>query len=54
VVAVCNESSDRLTVLAVGARTICGSGPNGPRPSGRSGAFPACCPDGPSSRPDSL
>jgi hypothetical protein len=52
VVAVCDESSGRLVVLAAGARTICGSRPDGLQPGGRSGAFPACSLDGPSSGPD--
>jgi hypothetical protein len=44
----------RLAVLAAAARTVCSSGPAGPRPGDRSGAFLACCPDGPRSRSDSL
>jgi hypothetical protein len=54
VAAVCDGSPGRLVVLAAGAWTICGSGPDGPQPGGRSDAFPACSPDGPSSWPDSL
>jgi hypothetical protein len=50
--AVCDGSPSRLVVLAVGARTVRGSGPDGLQPGGRSGAFPACSLDGPNSRPD--
>jgi hypothetical protein len=53
VVAVCDGSPGRLAVLAVGARMVHGSGPDGP-PGGRSGAFTARSPDGPSSGPDGL
>jgi hypothetical protein len=50
--AVCDGSPGRLAVLAAGARTVRGSGPDSPQPSGRSGAFPARGLDGPSSGPD--
>jgi hypothetical protein len=53
VVAVYDGSQGHM-VLTVGARAICDFGPEGPRPNGRSGAFPACCPNGPSSRLDGL
>jgi hypothetical protein len=46
VVAICEGSPGRLAVLAAGARTIRGSRPDGPQPSGRSGAFTARSPDG--------
>jgi hypothetical protein len=52
VVAVCNGSPGRLAVLATGARMVRSSGPDGPQPGGRSGAFTARSPDGPNSRPD--
>jgi hypothetical protein len=52
VVAVCARSLGRLEVLAAGARTVRGSGPDGPQPSSRSGAFPARSPDGLSSVSD--
>jgi hypothetical protein len=45
VAVVCAGSLGRLAVLAVGARTVRGSGPDGPQPSGRSGAFPVRSPD---------
>jgi hypothetical protein len=35
-----------------GVRTVCDSGPDGPQPGGRSGAFTARGPDGPSPGPD--
>jgi hypothetical protein len=52
VVAVCDGSRGRLAVLTAGARTVRASGPDGPQPGGRSGAFSARSPDGPSSGPD--
>jgi hypothetical protein len=52
VVAVYDGSSGHLAVLATGARTVHGSGSDGPQPGGRSGAFTASSPDGPSSGPD--
>jgi hypothetical protein len=51
-VAVYDGSPGRLIVLAAGAWTVRGSGPDGPQPGGRSGAFTARSPDGPSSGPD--
>jgi hypothetical protein len=52
VAAVCDGLLGRLVVLTAGARTICGSGPDGPQPGSRSDTFPACSPDGPSSWSD--
>jgi hypothetical protein len=52
VVAVCDGSSGCLAVLAAGARTVRGSGPDDPQPGGRSGAFTARSPNGPSSGSD--
>jgi hypothetical protein len=52
VVAVCDGSPGRLAVLAAGVWTVRGSRPDGPQPGGRSGAFTARSPDGPSSGPD--
>jgi hypothetical protein len=49
---VAESTTGRLVVLAVGARMVRGSRPNGPRPGDRSGVFPVCCPDGPSSGSD--
>jgi hypothetical protein len=46
------SATGRLIVLAVGALTVRGSGPDSPQPGGRSGAFTARSPDGPSSGPD--
>jgi hypothetical protein len=51
-VAVCDRSPGRLAMLAAGTRTVRGSGPDGPQPGGRSGAFTARSPDGPSPGPD--
>jgi hypothetical protein len=51
-VAVCDGSRGRLAVLTAGARTVRASGPDGPQPGGRSGAFSARSPDGPISGPD--
>jgi hypothetical protein len=45
-------SPGRLVVLAAGARTVRDSGPDDPQPGGRSDAFTARSPDGPSSGPD--
>jgi hypothetical protein len=52
VAVVCDGSPGRLAVLATGARTVHGSVPDGPQPSGRSSTFPARSLDGPSSGPD--
>jgi hypothetical protein len=52
VVVVCDGSTGRLAVLTAGAWTVRGSRPDGLQPGSRSGAFTACSPDGPSSRPD--
>jgi hypothetical protein len=51
-VAVYDGSPGRLTVLPAEARTVRGSGPDGPQPGGKSGAFTTRSPDGPSSGPD--
>jgi hypothetical protein len=51
------SATGRLAVLAAGAWTVRGSGPDGPQPGppgGRSGAFAARSPDGPSSGPNGL
>jgi hypothetical protein len=50
--AVSDGSPGRLAVLAAGAQMVRGSGPDGPQPSGKSGSFPMCSPDGSSSGPD--
>jgi hypothetical protein len=52
VAAACDVSPGRLAVLAVGAWTVRGSGSDDPQPGGRSSAFPARSPDGPSSVPN--
>jgi hypothetical protein len=52
VAAVCAGSPGRMAMLAAAVRTVCGSRPDGPRPSGRSSFFPTRCPDGPRSGPD--
>jgi hypothetical protein len=52
VVVVCDGSPGHLAVLAAGAWTVRGSGPDGSQPGSRSGAFTVRSPDGPSSRPD--
>jgi hypothetical protein len=31
-----------MAVLSAGMRTVCGPGPDGPRPHCRSGSFPSC------------
>jgi hypothetical protein len=49
---VCDGSPSRLSVLAAGVRTVQGSGSDGLQPVGRSDAFPARSPDGPSSGSD--
>jgi hypothetical protein len=46
------SATGRLAVLAAGARTVRGSGPDGPQPGDRSDAFTARSTDGPSSGPD--
>jgi hypothetical protein len=46
------STTGHLAVLAAGARTVRGSGPDGLQPGGRSGAFTAYSPDGPSFGPD--
>jgi hypothetical protein len=52
VAVVYDRSPSRLAVLAAGARTVRGSRSDGLQPGGRSCAFPARSPDGPSSGSD--
>jgi hypothetical protein len=52
VVAVYDGSPGHPAVLATRARTVRGSRPDGPQPGGRSSAFTAHSPNGPSSGPD--
>jgi hypothetical protein len=46
------SATGRRAVLAARARTVRGSGLDGPQPGGRSGAFTARSPDGPSFGPN--
>jgi hypothetical protein len=46
------STTGRLAVLAMGARTVRDSGPDGPQSGDRSDVFTTRSPDGPSSGPD--